>query len=89
MTLMPVSSTFTSVSCSVNAGAGRWMAMFFSDTIGPRPSTGRPTTFMIRPKAGEPTGMVIGRPVSLAAMPRTRPSVWSMATVRTTLSPKC
>jgi hypothetical protein len=36
-----------------------------------------------------PTGMVIGAPVSSTDMPRVRPSVEAMATVRTWLSPRC
>jgi F-type H+-transporting ATPase subunit beta len=73
--------------------------------IGPRSSMGSPTTFMIRlrglvgsearkkelshPRAAGPTGMVMGAPVSTTFWPRTRPSVPSMAMVRTVFSPKC
>ena len=57
--------------------------------IGPPSSTGSPITFMIRPRVSGPTGIMMGPPVSIASMPRTRPSVVSIATQRTTLSPRC
>ena len=40
-------------------------------------------TFMMRPSVSSPTGTVIGAPVSVTSWPRTRPSVASMAMVRT------
>jgi hypothetical protein len=46
-------------------------------------------TFRMRPSVSGPTGMVIGAPVSTAFLPRTRPSVVSMAMVRTVFSPRC
>ena len=46
-------------------------------------------TFMMRPSVSSPTGTAIGSPVSLTSWPRTRPSVVSMATVRTVFSPRC
>jgi len=67
------------------APTGEWGELV--GLTGPKPSTGLPTTFSTRPRLGLPTGIWIGAPVSLAAMPRTRPSVVSMATQRTTLSP--
>ena len=36
-----------------------------------------------------PTGTVMGAPVSMASMPRRRPSVVDMATARTQLLPRC
>src|SRR5690606_1324024 len=36
-----------------------------------------------------PTGTVIGEPVSMTSVPRTRPSVGAMATARTFESPRC
>src|SRR5690349_3507480 len=57
--------------------------------IGPASSTGSPITFMIRPSVSSPTGTAIAAPVSVTSWPRTRPSVESMATVRTVFSPKC
>ena len=47
------------------------------------PSTGSPITFQMRPRVCGPTGIMMGAPVSTASMPRTRPSVDDMATVRT------
>jgi len=46
-------------------------------------------TFMILPKVSGPTGILIGAPVSMTSCPLTRPSVESMAIVRTLESPKC
>jgi hypothetical protein len=43
--------------------------------MGPRSSMGSPVTFMIRPRVPRPTGIVMGAPVSVALVPRTRPSV--------------
>ena len=47
-------------------------------SIGPSSSTGSPITFSTRPSVSVPTGTVIGPPVSIAFMPRTRPSVGFM-----------
>ena len=47
------------------------------------PSTGSPTTFRMRPRHSAPTGIEIGAPVFLTSMPRTRPSVESIAIART------
>src|SRR5271154_5077445 len=57
--------------------------------IGPASSTGWPITFMMRPRVPSPTGTAIGMPVSTTSWPRTRPSVMSMAMVRTVASPRC
>ena len=57
--------------------------------IGPASSTGSPTTFMMRPSVPSPTGTAIGSPVSVTSWPRTRPSVVSIAMVRTVFSPRC
>src|SRR5262249_980239 len=56
--------------------------------IGPASSTGSPITFMMRPSVPGPTGTEIGRPVSVTFWPRTRPSLESMATVRTVDPPR-
>src|SRR6266478_5291386 len=56
---------------------------------GPASSTGSPITFMMRPSVPAPTGTRIGPPVSLTSWPRTRPSVVSIAMVRTVDSPRC
>src|SRR4051812_22476377 len=57
--------------------------------IGPRSSIGSPITFMIRPSVLGPTGTRISEPVERTSWPRVRPSVESMAMVRTTFSPRC
>src|SRR5690348_6799233 len=44
---------------------------------------------MMRPKVSGPTGTEIGPPVSVTSAPRTRPSVVSIAMVRTVFSPRC
>src|SRR5580698_9625864 len=44
---------------------------------------------MMRPSVPAPTGTLIGWPVSDTSWPRTRPSVVSMAMVRTVDSPRC
>src|SRR6185503_12131982 len=55
----------------------------------PASSTGSPTTLMMRPRVPAPTGTEIAWPVSVTSWPRTRPSVVSMAMVRTVDSPRC
>ena len=57
--------------------------------IGPASSMGSPMTFMMRPSVSSPTGTLIELPVSRTSWPRTRPSVESMAMVRTVFSPRC
>src|SRR4051794_14144806 len=44
---------------------------------------------MMRPSVPAPTGTRIGDPVSVTSWPRTKPSVVSMAMVRTVDSPRC
>lgn len=46
-----------------------------------------PKTLKTRPKVSLPTGTEIGRPVSNTSIPRVKPSVDSMAIVRTIPSP--
>jgi len=46
-------------------------------------------TLRMRPSTSAPTGIMIGEPVSVTSMPRTKPSVASIAMVRTTDSPRC
>src|SRR5690242_10425583 len=65
------------------------MARVPSDLIGPASSIGSPMTFMMRPSVPSPTGTAIGCPVSVTCWPRTRPSVASIAIVRTVDSPRC
>ena len=73
----------------VERGAGRWIGMRSLCSIGPSWSTGSPITFITRPSVPRPTGTEIGPPWSMAFMPRTMPSVASMATQRTRPSPRC
>src|SRR6478609_4638126 len=65
------------------------MARLCAVVSGPASSTGSPMTFMMRPSVSGPTGTEIGAPVLVTTWPRTRPSVESMAIVRTWLSPRC
>src|SRR5690349_1894552 len=65
------------------------MARVSAALIGPASSTGSPMTFMMRPSVPSPTGTAIGWPVSATSWPRTRPSVASIAMVRTVFSPRC
>ncbi len=54
-----------------------------SPLTGPASSTGSPMTLMMRPSVPRRPAREIGAPVSVTSWPRTRPSVVSMATVRT------
>src|ERR1700750_1613578 len=74
---------------STKAGADWWMPRLASALIGPASSIGSPITFMMRPSVPSPTGTAIGWPVSFTSWPRTRPSVASIAIVRTVDSPRC
>ena len=58
-------------------------------STGPASSTGLPITLRMRPRTPRPTGTEIGTPVFVTGMPRTRPSVVSIATQRTVCSPRC
>jgi hypothetical protein len=69
-------------------GRGESASVFLVRTGGPS-STGSPMTFRMRPRHSGPTGIAIGAPVSRTAMPRTRPSVMSIAIARTVFSPRC
>src|SRR5262249_43992009 len=86
---MPVTRISASVDCSTYSGAGWWIGRLPADLIGPASSTGSPITFMMRPSVPSPTGTSIGSPVSVTSWPRTRPSVASIAIVRTVDSPRC
>ena len=55
----------------------------------PLPSIVFPSTSKSLPKVSCPTGTEIGIPESTTLTPRVKPSVESIATVRTKLSPKC
>src|SRR6516162_2871751 len=88
-TLIPVTRISASVDWSMNSGAGLWIGDRRLVCTGPRSSTGSPTTWRMRPRVSGPTGIVIGPPVSATRVPRTSPSVLSIATVRTVFSPSC
>ena len=60
---------------------------YLSVGTGPLSSMGSPMTLMIRPSVSGPTGIVMGDPTSTHAWPLTRPSVPSIAMVRTVFSP--
>ena len=70
-------------------GPGGGSGSVFSAPIGPRSSTGSPITFMMRPRVFGPTGTRIPSPVFTTVAPRMRPSVVSIAIVRTVFSPRC
>ena len=86
---MPVTSTSVALDWSAKDGASRWIWAVWSLEIGPASSIGSPMTFMMRPRVAGPTGTVMGSPVSTTSCPRVRPSVVSMAMVRTAFSPRC
>ncbi len=87
--MIPVSNISSWVAWSSNGGAWRWIGHFSLAATGPSSSTGRPSTLITRPSVAVPTGIAIGSPVSTASIPRTRPSVGSIATQRTRDSPRC
>ena len=89
ITFIPVSNISVSVSKSSNSGASLWIGKNVSAFIGPWLSTGSPKTFNILPRTALPTGIVIGFPVSITSIPLFNPSVESIATVLTTLLPRC
>ena len=86
---MPVTRISVWVDWSTKGGAGAWIGALAVALTGPRSSTGSPITLRIRPSVSRPTGTVIGPPVSSTSWPRVRPSVPSMAMVRTVVSPSC
>ncbi len=87
MTLMPVSRISTLACCSDTGGAGRWIGQRVTPFGAGWSSIGAPITLNMRPSVSTPTGTEIGPPVALTGSPRRKPSVASMAMVRTTLSP--
>ena len=68
-------------------GVDRRVSM--SALTGPRSSIGSPMTLRMRPSVFGPTGTRICEPVSVTFWPRVRPSVASIAIVRTVFSPRC
>src|SRR5579885_2537262 len=89
ITLIPVSRISASVAWSAKVGGSRWIGIWCGDLSAAPSSTGSPMTLMRRPSVSGPTGTVIGLPVSLTGIPRTRPSVASIAMQRTVFSPRC
>src|SRR3954453_1550507 len=89
MTLMPVSNISAVGVRSVTAGASRWIGQRSLTSMSPASSIGSPRRLKMRPSVMSPTGTVIGPPVSRTSVPRSRPSVVSMATARTRSSPRC
>src|SRR6185369_6502857 len=73
----------------MNSGASAWIGALRSVSTGPRSSIGSPMTLRIRPSVRGPTGTRICEPVSVTSWPRVRPSVASIAMVRTVFSPRC
>lgn len=63
------------------------LTTYLSVSTGPLSSIGSPITLIILPSVSGPTGIVMGPPVSLHFWPLTRPSVPSIAMVRTVFSP--
>ena len=89
MTLMPVSNASIFTFWSTRAGGARWIGSFFVALTGPFSSTGSPTTLRMRPSTALPTGIEMLAPVFLATIPRTSPSVESIAMQRAVFSPRC
>src|SRR5467141_3193622 len=87
MTLMPVSRISTLACCSETGGAGRWIGHRVMPSGAGSSSIGEPMTLNMRPNVSTPTGTEIGPPVAFTGSPRRKPSVASIAIVRTTLSP--
>ena len=88
-TLMPVSNISRWVLRSSNRGGERWIGYFFFPFNGGSLSIALPTTLISLPRVSGPTGTSIGDPRSKTFIPLTRPSVESIATVRTLSSPRC
>ena len=86
---MPVVRISVSVDWSTSSGAEAWIGTRILASTGPRSSTGSPITLRMRPSVSRPTGTAIGSPVSSTSWPRVRPSVPSIAIVRTIDSPRC
>src|SRR5487761_695958 len=86
-TLIPVSRISTLACCSDTGGAGRWMGHRVTPSGDGSSSIGAPITLNMRPRVSTPTGTEIGPPVAWTGSPRRKPSVASIAMVRTVLSP--
>ena len=88
ITLIPVSKTSGSVFCSSKGGAG-WYMDERSPFTSPFPSMGLPSTSNTRPSTCSPMGTEMGAPVLSTSSFLCKPSVESIASVRTRLPPKC
>src|SRR5580704_3732793 len=87
MTLIPVSRISTFACCSETGGAGLWIGQRVTPSGDGSSSIGAPITLNMRPRVSTPTGTEIGLPVACTGSPRRKPSVASIAMVRTVLSP--
>ncbi len=87
MHLIPVSKISIVVSCSVKAGGSLWIGQYSSTSISPFSSIGFPRRLNSLPNVLVPTGTFIGPPVLITSSPLLRPSVESIATHLTVLSP--
>ena len=74
---------------SSNKGGLACMGRPFSLLTCGSPSIASPVTLNKRPFIASPTGIAIGLPVSVTLVPRTNPSVPSIAIVLTLSSPRC
>ena len=86
---MPVKSTSFEVAKSSYLGGSRWMGYSVLRSSWPMPSMASPVTLSSRPLIWLPMGMEMGLPDRVTSMPRMRPSVESIAMVRTESSPMC
>ena len=89
MTFMPVKRTSCDVVRSSNFGGSRCMGSAPVLSSSSMPSMLSPVTFMTRPLICAPVGIVMGAKVLVTSRPLCRPSVLSIATVRTVSSPMC
>src|ERR1700686_3176040 len=87
MTLIPVSRISTFACCSETGGAGRWIGHRVTPSGEGSSSIGAPITLNMRPRVSTPPGTEIGLPAASPGSPRRKPSVASIAMVRTVLSP--
>src|SRR3569833_2288433 len=71
------------------SAASAWIGAVCSAFTWPRSSIGAPITLTIRPSVFGPTGTLICLPVLRTDWPRVRPSVESIAIVRSEFSPRC
>ena len=90
MTLIPVTNISVRGSSWSSGGGSRWIGhrtVMSSDEVGT--SSVSPRALNTCPLVTSPTGTSIGAPVLITSVPRTMPSVGSIETARTMLSPMC